>query len=134
MSDNDHRELPLDAAESKTLRMRGNALRENREAPRISSSLGGGERSDKASRRTADMHVLGKSDGFVVPTKRANKAGPLAVAESVEGRESAKGNADQALPYGCRTQRRNGMASDWKTYGKRCRRLPVITQGRSRMR
>ena len=97
MSGNDHRELPLDAAESKTLCMRGNSLRENRETPRTSLTPAGEERSEKAFGRTADMHVLGESDGFVVPAKRANKAGLKAAAESVEGREPAKRNADWTL-------------------------------------
>ena len=80
------RELPFDAAESKTLSMCGNFLRENRETPRTSSPDGGGERSEKASGRTADMHVRGESDGSIVPAKRANKAKPSA-AESVEDRD-----------------------------------------------
>lgn len=83
------RELPFDAAESKTLSMRGNFLRENRETPGTSSPDGGGERSDKATGRTADMHVRGESDGSIVPAKRANQAEPSA-AESVEGREPAE--------------------------------------------
>ena len=39
-----------------------------------------------------DMHVSRESDGPIVPKKRANKAGPTAAAESVEGRGSTKGN------------------------------------------
>jgi hypothetical protein len=39
------------------------------------------------------VHVFGESDDSVVPAKRTNKTGPKAVAESVEERESAKGNA-----------------------------------------
>ena len=97
MSGNDHRELPFDAAESKTLCMRGNSLRENRETPRTSLTPAGEERSEKAFGRTADMHVLGESDGFIVPAKRANKAGLKAAAESVEGREPAKRNAERTL-------------------------------------
>jgi group II intron reverse transcriptase/maturase len=77
--------------------MRGNSLRENRETPKTSLTPAGEERSEKATGRTADMHVLGESDGFVVPAKRANKAGPKAAAESVEGREPTKGNADRTL-------------------------------------
>jgi group II intron reverse transcriptase/maturase len=98
MSDDVKRESPLDAAESQTLSMRGNSLRENRETPETSPPPLGEERSEKAPGRTADMHVPGESDGFVVPAKRANKAGPWAAAESVEGREPTKGNADRTLP------------------------------------
>ena len=43
------------------------------------------------------MHVSEESDDPVVPTKRANKTGPLAEAESVEGRGSTKGNANRTL-------------------------------------
>ena len=96
MKDNVQRELPFNAAESKTLGMCGNSLRENRETPAISSPDGGEERSEKATGRTPDMHVSGESDGFVVPAKRANKAGHPA-AESVEGRDPAEENVDQTL-------------------------------------
>ena len=37
------------------------------------------------------MHAAGESDDLIVPAKRANKAGPWAAAESVEGRGSRKG-------------------------------------------
>ena len=43
------------------------------------------------------MHVSRESDGPIVPEKRANKAGPKAAAESVEGRGSTKGNDKQTL-------------------------------------
>ena len=91
-----HRKPPMNAAESETLRMRGNSLHGNRETLETPSPHGAG-RSEKAICRTADMHVSRESDGPIVPEKRANKAGPRAVAESVEGRESTKGNATQAL-------------------------------------
>ena len=47
--------------------------------------------------RTSDMHVSRESDDPIVPEKRANKAGPKAAAESVEGRGSTKGNATRTL-------------------------------------
>ena len=96
MKGDDRREPLFDAAESQTPSMRGNSLHGNRETPAISSAGGGEERSDKAQGRTADAHVAGESDGPLVPEKRANKAGPTAAAESVEGRGSTKGNARQA--------------------------------------
>jgi group II intron reverse transcriptase/maturase len=43
------------------------------------------------------MHVSRESDGPIVPEKRANKAGPEAAAEPVEGRGSTKGNAERTL-------------------------------------
>jgi hypothetical protein len=50
------------------------------------------ERSANVTGGTADMNVHRKSDGPIVPAKRANKAGTPA-AESVEERGSPKGNA-----------------------------------------
>src|SRR5499425_1197866 len=80
--------------------MRGN--REALQTPTLDSRVG---RSKKAKSRKVDMHVCGESDGLIVPTKRANKAGGYALAaESAEGRRSTKGNAPRA--YSCRTQSR----------------------------
>lgn len=92
MKGSDQRELPFDAAESETLGMRGNSMRENRERPETPTPDGDAGRSEKAQRLKSDMHVSGKSDDLVVPSKRANKAGQPAAAESVEGRGSTKGN------------------------------------------
>ena len=92
----DHRKSSMDTAESKTLRMRGNSLHGNRETLETPAPQGAG-RSEKASCRTADMHVSRESDGPIVPEKRANKAGLKAAAESVEGRGSTKGNATESL-------------------------------------
>ena len=81
--------------ESKTTRTVGNFPRGSREIPAVSDSFKETDRSEKARCRTADMHVAGKSDDSIVPEKRANKAGPMAAAESVEGRESTEGNVAQ---------------------------------------
>ena len=97
MKGDDRRQPLFDAAESQTPSMRGNSLRGNRETPATSSAGGGEERSEEAHRRTSDMHVAGESDGPIVPKKRANKAGPTAAAESVEGRGPTKGNAEQPV-------------------------------------
>ena len=91
-----NRKPPMDAAESKTLRMRGNSLHGNRETLETPAPQGAG-RSEKANRRTSDMHVPRESDGSIVPEKRANKAGAKAAAESVEGRGPTKGNAQRTL-------------------------------------
>ena len=91
-----HRKPPMDAAESETLSMRGNSMHGNRETLETPSPQGAG-RSEKANGRTADMHVSRESDGPIVPEKRTNKAGPLAAAESVEGRGPTKGNDVQVL-------------------------------------
>jgi len=99
MSSHDIREPLQDAAESKTLSMRGNSLRGNRETLEASSPSVGGERSVKAIGRTTDVHATRESDDSIVPEKRANKAGRTvlrtapAAAEPVEGRGSTKGNA-----------------------------------------
>jgi hypothetical protein len=74
-----NRKPPLNAAESKTLRMLGNSLHGNRETLETPPSQDRG-RSEKAIRRTADRHVSRELDGPIVPKKRANKAGPKAAA------------------------------------------------------
>src|SRR5208282_3898337 len=91
------RELFTDAAESETLSMRGNSMHGNRDTLEIPTPDGGGGRSEKACCRTTGMYVSRESDGPIVPKKRANKAGPMAAAESVEGRGPTKGNATRTL-------------------------------------
>jgi hypothetical protein len=105
MKGRDRRERFFDTAESETLGMWGNSMRENRETLQTPTLDGGVGRSKKAKSRNVDMHVCGESDGLIVPTKRANKAGAYALAaESAEERRSTKGNAPQAHSY--RTQSR----------------------------
>jgi len=99
------RELSFDTAESETLSMWGNSMRENREALQTPALDGSAGRSKKAKSRNVDMHVCGESDGLIVPTKRANKVDAYGLAaESAEERRPAKGNALQA--YLRRTQSR----------------------------
>ena len=99
------RERSFGTAESETLSMWGNSMRENREALQTPALDGSAGRSKKAKSRNVDMDVCGESDGLIVPTKRANKAGGYTLAaESAEGRRSTKGNAPQA--NSCRTQSR----------------------------
>src|SRR4030095_8944883 len=97
------REQSFGTAESETLGMCGNSMRENREAlqtPTLDGSVG---RSKKAKGRKVGMHVCGESDGLVVPTKRANKAGAEAwAAEAAEGRGGRQGNGTQSR--GCESQ------------------------------
>src|SRR4029077_1432943 len=91
------REQSFNTAESETLGMWGNSMRENRETLQTPTLDGGVGRSKKARSRKVDMHVCRESDGLVVPVKRANKAGAEALAaESAEGRRATKGNAPQA--------------------------------------
>ena len=84
-------------AESENLSMRQHSNRENREIPDVPMPNGGVGRLGKVHDHTLNMHASGKSDGLVVPTKQANKAGPTAAAEPVEGRRPTKGNARQTL-------------------------------------
>jgi hypothetical protein len=99
------RERSFNTAESETLGMWGNSMRENREAPQTPTRDSSAGRSKKAKSRNVDMYVCGESDGLIVPTRRANKADAYAlVAESAEGRRSTKGNAPQA--HSRRTQSR----------------------------
>jgi RNA-directed DNA polymerase len=116
MSD-DNRKPLVGAAESETLRMRGNSMHGNREIPRASVSKadvgrdGKADRSEKVDDRTSDTHVRGKSDGPIIPKKRTNKTGRPSgesAAESVEERGSTKGNAAKTAAH--RTQGR-GCAS-----------------------
>ncbi len=83
------REFLFDATESQTLRMDPSSHCGNRETSVVPcgevSSRG---RLEKATSRTADMHVTEESDGLIVPAKRANKTGTPAA----EGRGSTKGN------------------------------------------
>jgi hypothetical protein len=89
--DGDSREPLGHAAESKTLSMCGNSMRENRETP--GAPLPATARDGRRRRfcRTSGVHVPGESDDLVVPTRRANKAGPWAAAEPAEGRGSREG-------------------------------------------
>ena len=103
------------AAESETLCMRGHSRRENRETSGTPASLGRGPVGE-GSGRTPDAHVPEESDDLVVPTKRANKAGLWAAAESVEGRGSTKGNACLAGP-GPDTAPGNAGRSGGQGYG-----------------
>ena len=91
MKDGDKRESSRDAAESETLSMRGNSMRENRETSKTPSPVTDEGRPEKAFSRTSGVNVFEESDDLVVPAKRANKAGPWAAAELVEGRRSREG-------------------------------------------
>ncbi len=56
------------------------------------------------------MNAAGKSDGFVVPSTRANKAGTEPAAESVEERSPAKRNVDQTdLPRAPKRNKRKSL-------------------------
>lgn len=73
-----------------------NSRRENREIPRSSSPSNGGERSEKATGRTSDVHDRGKSDVPILPTTRGNKIGDEPMADLGEGRGATKGNVEQS--------------------------------------
>ena len=60
------------------------------------TSYGELERLENASGGTASLQAPGKSDGLIVPAKRANKTGTPA-AEPVEERGSPNGNAIRNL-------------------------------------
>ena len=91
MKGSDRRERSFDTAESETLGMWGNSMRENREALQT-PTLDGVGRSKKAKSRNVDMHVCGESDGLVVPTKRANKVDAVCVGSGVRrGKEVDQG-------------------------------------------
>jgi hypothetical protein len=83
--------------------MYGNSKRENREIPSAPWLRSWG-RLANLTEGTANMHADGKSDDFVLPSTRANKAA-TAAAESVEERESPKGTVVHP-PWTSRTPRR----------------------------
>jgi hypothetical protein len=76
--------------ESETKRTVGNFSRGSRETPVTSTSSVEVDRSEKARGHDPDMHVIGESDGSIVPETLANKTG-TPVAELVEGRGPPKG-------------------------------------------
>lgn len=100
-------ELFPDPAQSETLCMRGNSLDGKREIPQAPVADGATGRPDKVDDRTAGMHARGKSDDRVVPKKLSNK--DTKSAETVEGRRSTEGNADQQAAS--RTQSRIDVSS-----------------------
>src|SRR5215469_16860289 len=76
------------------------------------------------------MHDLEKSDSAIVAVKPPNKAG-LPVAEAVERRAGAKGNADQRSTH--RTQSRKRVTQALSRVRPAAGASPSNTQGRSRM-
>ena len=120
MSDANRKPLG-NAAESETLRMCGNSMHGNRETLETPAPQGAG-RSEKASCRTSDTHVARESDGLIVPKKRANKAGPKAAAEPVEGRGPTKGNDMQVLLAADTAPRKAWHRHAWRTSGRYPRR------------
>ena len=77
--------------------MRGHSKRENREILLVSTlHRGTVERSANVSDGNADMNANRKSDESVLPSTSANNDAAEAFAESIEERDSAKRNADQA--------------------------------------
>ena len=96
MTSNEDGESDVTPTESETTGTAGNDPRGSWEIPETSLSLEM-DRSEKARRHTADMHVSGKSDSFVVPGKRTNNAGPPTAAESAEERRLTKENTTQPL-------------------------------------
>jgi len=66
-------------------------MRENRETSGVSRSSKGGDRSEKALSRTADMYAAEESDQAILPTNRPNKR-EYSWAEVGEGRAWRKEN------------------------------------------
>ena len=85
-----------------------NFKRENREILLVSESMNS-ERSENVSDGNADMNANRKSDESVVPATPANNGAAEMPAESVEERDSAKRNAEQAALHRtpCRTKRKS---------------------------
>jgi len=98
-------------AQSETLCMRGNSMRENREIPRMPVKDRETGRLGKATNRKPSADVLEKSDGRIVPTKPPNKGRVTLSAEAVEGRRPTKGNAQQMSTL--RTQSRDSVSTSF---------------------
>ena len=122
------REPTDDATESKNLRMEGHSPRGNRETPKTPLPVGGRGRLGKVIDQSPNMHVDGESDDLIVPGKQANKIGPTPVAESVEGRGSAKGNVAQQAAV--RTQCRNPASSGLSGIRKAANQRFLVTHPR----
>jgi hypothetical protein len=103
-------------------------MHENREISSAPWSNDQG-RSANATSRTADMHVLEKSDCAVVPVKQPNKEGRPS-AEVVEGRARTVENIVQS--HMLSTQSGNCMSQGMG--GVRQAVLPPLIHGKSRMR
>jgi len=88
--------------------MHGNSTRENRETPATPAGEDVTGRLEKALSRKSNMHVVGESDGRIVPAKCPNK-GEQAPAEGMEGRRPTKENIGQATPP--RTRSRTSESS-----------------------
>ena len=100
------RELGVGSARSKTPSMCGNSMRENRESQPSPRNQGAQGRCGKAPGRTTQMNEGWQSDSSIVPTKSVNKEATDS-AESMEGRDGAKGNTSQQTTP--RTQSRTGV-------------------------
>ncbi len=83
-------ESGMTPTESETTRTVGNFSRGSREIPVTSTSSMDVDRSEKARGHNTGMHVIGESDGSIVPEKLATKTGTR-VAELVEERGPPKG-------------------------------------------
>jgi len=102
------REGGFDPVQSKNSSMRGNSMRENREIPGPPTPDGAGGPRREGPGRKPPMAGPGKSHEPIVPAKPPNKA-CRQVAEAVEGRGSAQGNAPQQNTH--RTQGRARVPS-----------------------
>ena len=69
------RERRSGPTESKTLRMHGRSMHENRETPVVPTSRWLGGRSGKARGLNPDVHATGESDIGILPGNVPNKAG-----------------------------------------------------------
>ncbi len=97
-----------DPAQSKTLCMRGNSSRGNREIPQVPADDGAAGRPEKVYNPKSGMHAWGKSDGCIVPKKPSNN--DRKSAEMVEGRRSTEGNS--VGPAASWTQSQTNASSD----------------------
>ena len=112
-----NRKPPMDAAESETLRMRGNSLHGNRETLETPSPDDAGDGPRKAYCRTPDMHVSRESDGPIVPEEAGEQSRPEG-GGGVRGGKGIDQGKRHSKPYSHRTQSRGSVAWDCGAYEK----------------
>ena len=91
------------------------------------------DRSEKARGHNPDMHVIGESDGSIVPEKQANKTG-TPVAELVEVRGPRKGKEVSYALVPVSVPGNTSRSVHTTTARKDGNISTVAAQGKSRMR
>jgi len=118
--DGDNASHGIGPTESKTPRMRGRSMHENREIPSVPAGrlrrLSAG-RSGKACGHNPDAYAGGKSDIGIVPVKAGNKVaarGPYGYGGTVTPPRNRKGGAGNPPPVAGRIACRGAPRTGWR--------------------